>query len=54
MCTVQYLFFSNDKTKVYLLPENLRQLSNLNMGLVLVFLPWIDICFNYSTSNVIP
>ena len=34
------------KQKLYSLPENLDQVSNLNMGLALVLILLIDICSN--------
>ena len=42
MCTALYVVFLNNK-KVYLLYENLDQLSNINMVLALVLLLLIDI-----------
>ena len=47
LCTVLSLVFSSDKTKnPYILLENLDQLSNLNMGLLLVLLFSLDIHSN--------
>ena len=42
MCSALYVVFLNNK-KVYLLYENLDQLSNINMVLALVLLLLIDI-----------
>ena len=58
MCTALYVVFLNNKN-VYLLYENLDQLSNINMVLALVLLLLIDIFqlivllksdFNYCNS----
>ena len=38
--------FQMIKQEVYLLPENLDQLSNLNIGFMPVILVFIDICFS--------
>ena len=46
VCTILSAEFQTIKQKVHLLPENLNQLSNLNMGLVLVMLLLIDISSN--------
>ena len=37
------LDFEMTKQKAFFLPENLDQLRDLNMGLALVFILWIDI-----------
>ena len=44
MSTILSVVFSIDKTKI--LPENFGQLGNLNMGLALVSLLFIDTCLN--------
>ena len=47
LCVFFYLcYLQMIKEKVYLLPENLEQLINLNMGLALVLLLLIDVCSN--------
>ena len=46
MCTVLSVAFSNDKTRSLFTPENLDQVSNLNMDLGFVLLLLIDICSN--------